>query len=322
MNVAEQVLTSSVKTLNCKTTASAYAVFDDNRKFIEMKQRPNICGVPHCKKCAKERQDRLIHTYKPYFDAYQKKDIRHIICTTPVVKRSELANALSTYMENIKRFHEKIRKTFKYPLQAIMVIEAHSQGDTYNLHSHYGIFTHINIGDFRKAWCAVWNNDNLIVKYPQRGTRPVYRTNKYAFMEYATRRRIEQPFQVELTDYYAHIRHRQLLKRIGFNKVYLAKVTTLRKEQKKLNGLPDNYTEYFLGNYDITYKFTEIEAHFRRRLAMCPDPENEMISFRSHVAQIFRSVLENDSSIKPQLEQITLNKIAVQIKTCLNVQFS
>lgn len=294
MDVREQILTNSVKTLDCKKTASAYPIFDENRKLVGMRKRPNICAVPHCKKCAKERHGRLMETYKPYFDAYEKKHIRHIICTVPVVKQEEVEQAIDDFLQKQQKFHESLRKTLKYPFRAIVATECHYQekSKTYNIHSHYGVFSHVNIRNIKKQWCKVWNDDTLIVKYPNYKGRPVFKTKKYAFMEYATRRRVAQPFTMPLQDYYAYIRDRQLIKRIGFTKEYLAKVTTLRKEQKKLNSLPDGFIEVFAGKFDITIEFPELVRRFKQKYEMNTDFDEDIITFKTHIRRLFDEVIE------------------------------
>lgn len=302
--IAQQIYEDSIKTLNCKTTASAYGVFDDNEKLISLNSRPNICGVPYCEKCERERQGRLMKTYKPYFDAHKSPFIRHIICTVPVVKRSELEGFINPFLDNIKRFHEELRKNLKYPFTAISFIEPHYQPetDTYNCHVHYGVFSLVNIKSLRDSWCKVMHDGSLVVKYPQKNGKTIFRTRKYAFLEYVTRRRTQQARKVPLSDYYGCLRSRQLIKRIGFSKVYLAMVTTIRKAQQVL---PDTQVEIFLANYDSRLKFERLEAEFRRRWALIGPERDDTVSFKSHVRRIFREIVES-MPYRPA-QQVSLN---------------
>lgn len=313
MSVGLQIYEDSLKVLNCKTTGSVYAILDGDNRLVELKTRPNICGVPYCEKCERERWGRLMKTYKPYFDAHDKEYIRHIIATVPVIKRSELDAALKVYLVNIKRFNEKIRKLIRYPFQAFILIEVHYQKntDSYNLHCHFGVFSLINIRQFRKLWCDVHGNTKLVVKFPCYRGKPQYKTRKYAFLEYVCRRRVQQARAMPLEDYYRYCKKANLLRRVGFNKVYLAKVTTLRKEQDRLNGLPDDYKQYFAGNYNLTYDFTRIEAEFRRRYEEMLCNEGDISSPKKLVGRAFKDSIGVGKPQKPVIKQLVLN-------TCLS----
>lgn len=288
-----QIYENSFKLLNCKTTASAYAILNDNDQLMKMAHRPNICGVPYCKKCERERQGRLMQTYKPYFDAYSSPWIRHIICTVPVISRSELCKSINIFLTNVKRFHESIRKTYRYPFRAVLGIEAHYQPDTdtYNLHVHYGVFSMVDIRRFRSTWCKVFSDESLLVKFPQNRGKTRYRVRKGAFLEYVTRRRAEQARRMPIEDYILYLQNQQLIKRIGFNKAYLALVTTLRKAEEEKNKLPDGYSQIFAGNFDITYDFTRIEPLFRRRYEQIWESERDILSSRSMVFRAFKDAL-------------------------------
>lgn len=304
--ITEQVYQESIKTLNCKTSSSAYGVFSPSGQLLAIKQRPNICGVPFCKKCEKERQDRLMAKYKPYFDAYEKPHIRHLIATTPAFPRGELETNIKLFFDNIKRFHEMLRKEYGYPLRTVFLVEPHYQTETdsYNLHIHYGIFSHVDIRKFRNLWCQCHNNPDLVVKFPQRHGKPVFRTRKGAFLEYFTRRRAEQARRMPLSDYFAHVKNRQLIRRIGFNKAYLAMVTTIRKAQQNDEKLGEENMLIWLGNYDTRIKFERIEAEFRRRYGLNPDYDEEIGSLKAHVRRIFRGL----SDITPTIaKQVSLN---------------
>lgn len=281
----------------CKSSKGVYGIFNSDGRFIEAKERPNICGVPHCKKCEKERQGRLMEKYKPYFDAYPEPHIRHVICTVPVIPRSELSNAVAKMLKNVQRFHESMRKTLKYRFRALLIIECHYQrvSDTYNFHVHYGVFNLVDIRAVRKQWCRVWENDSLIVKYPFKHGKPCSKIKKYAFLEYMTRRRVQQARTMPLEDYYSHIRHRQMLKRIGFTKEYLAVVTTLRKNEIE-NKLPDGYFEVYLGDIPMEDKLSVYLEKFRDRYRQNYDLESDIHSVKTIARISFKDVLHDIES--------------------------
>lgn len=309
MSVQRLIYRDSIRTLNCKTSASVYSVLNEKGDFIGFKKRPNICRVPYCEKCEEERKKEFIAKYKPYFDAYPSPDIRHIICTVPVFSRSDLARNLDFYLINIRLFHEKIRKVLKYSFRAFCLIECHyqKQKDTYNFHCHYGVFNAVDIKTLRKFWNQVWRRGGLIVKYPEKDGKPRAMVKKYAFLEYVARRRVQQPRTMPLEDFYAHIRHRNLLKRIGFNKEYLAVVRNLRNNSE----IPDGWKEFFIGHVDISYDLSRIEAEFRRRIPLPEDEIWDKCSVRQVHSRLLKDLVEEFPIV---VKQKTLYSISAKIK--------
>lgn len=333
MDVEMQLFDNSIKIMNCKSTASAYPIIDENENLIEMKSRPNICGVAYCHKCLKERQGRLMKTYKPYFDVYEKPTIRHLICTVPVIKRSELGDKITNLLENVARFHERIRKNIDYKFRAFLVIECHYQrvSDTYNFHVHYGIFSAIDKAKIAYQWNRAFGHiqkmslskfkqltkekKTLIVKFPtDKKNRPIYKTHKYAFLEYMTRRRTEQAYIMPTRDWLSYLRGRNLLKRIGFNKGYLALVTTLRKSEEQTHGLTDGLREIFAGTYDITLDITRIFSHFKLKYEQIRNEDRDLVSIKTILKRCLDYAIEQES-IKRKYKQETLNNIPVIIKS-------
>jgi hypothetical protein len=284
---------NSIRMLNCKASAAAYATVNDDGDVVGLSYRPNICRVQYCEKCEDERQRKFMETYKPYFDVHNAPHIRHLIATLPVIPRGDLGHELPIMLKNVSRFHEKIRKSLGYPFRSILVIEPHYQSDTdsYNFHVHYGIFSMVDIRTFRKLWCRAHGDDHLIVKWPQRFGRPEYKTHKYAFLEYATRRRVQQARTMPTEDYLRHLVNRQLLKRIGFSKEYLALVTTLRKLEDEESQLPDGYAEHYLGNADVRIDRERLEQHFRERYRVIRAEEADITLVKTMLFKAFRDAL-------------------------------
>lgn len=220
-------------------------------------------------------------------------------------------------LQRIKNFHELTRKRLKYPFRAFLVIEPHYQEETetYNMHVHYGVFSLFNIRTFRNLWCKAWDNPDLIVKFPSFKGKPVYKTRKYAFLEYMCKRRAQQARAMPLRDYYDYVQKRQLLKRIGFTKGYLAKVTTLRTTEDRMSKLPDGFSEKFLGACDSTYDFSRLEVYFRRRYNDLWLEERDVSTVTSMGMRVFKDIVEllkTDNTAK--VEQTDLKKIPVIIQ--------
>jgi hypothetical protein len=263
-----------IKHLNCKMSTHLYSIHDSNNEIVKFSKSPNTCGSPYCLKCAKNRQDRLLEKYLPYIDdkIYPQWWLRHIVATTPTFPRSELPNRITECLENAKKYHEKMRKE-KYPFRALCLLELKytKSDDKYYFHIHYGVMTMVNIKVMRDNWCKVWNQD-LVVKFVQdKNGNPVYKTRKYAFLEYATRRRAQQGMVIPPIDYWAYLSKRQMFKRVGFTKLYLATVSIIRKTDKDFNSLPDGWSRVYMGVIDINWdidKFLEIyKTKFREN---CP----------------------------------------------------
>jgi hypothetical protein len=299
MDVVRQIYEDSFMVLNCKTTASVFAKLNTDGEAVSLEKRPDICGVPYCRKCESERQGRLMKTYKPYFDVYKEPHIRHIICTVPVVQRKDMRLEIGLMLDNVKKFHESIRKSLNYPFRAFLVIECHYQkdSDSYNFHVHYGVFSMIDITRFREHWLKAWARDDLIVKFPAPNGKPVYRTKKHAFLEYMTRRRVQQARTIPLEDYYAFIKGRQLLRRIGFNKAYLALVTTIRKAERET----ELTSEIFLGKIDTKLDFVRIEALFWRRSMTMGVESKDILTDKARYTGLFRLVCEEYGLTKNKL---------------------
>lgn len=271
----------------------------------------------------------MLKTYMPYAEAYDSPHIKHLIATVSVVKRRQLGRAIKAYLKSTEEFHQLLRKSLGYRFRSIFVIEPHYQEETctYNIHTHYGVLCHVNLKKIIYYWNMAhgvlprgftyedfminysrepeFKKHLYIVKYPTEKGKPVFKSKFKAFLEYATRRRVEQAQTMPLADFYRHILNRQLLRRIGFNKEYLAIVTKIRKEQSEKLGLPDGYFTFWVGNYDITYKPDRIEAHFKRRYTMNPYDEAEMVSFKSHCMRIFKDILD-ERDIKPEVKQLMI----------------
>lgn len=289
MEFNEYVRRNKEKQSNCKESAGIYGIFNDRGQFIEHRSRPNICGVPYCRRCETERQKRLQGRYKPYFDAYEDEHIRHVICTTPAFSRDEFAQNVELLLNKVRRFHEKVRKSLKYPFRSILNIEPHYQEDTdtYNFHVHYGVFSMLNIKTIRDFWCDVFG-PGLTVKFPQYKGKVKYKVRKYAFLEYITRRRVEQARRMPLEDYFLYLRKRNLIKRIGFNKEYLAVVTTLRNK----NELPDGYVEVFLGSVMKTDELPVILLLFKELYKVEYDENCDIKTVKTIAYQAFQRSYE------------------------------
>jgi hypothetical protein len=286
---------------SCGRTKHAYAIINDRGDLSGLEFRPNICASPFCRKCASrggEQHKRLMLRYSPRFDdeIHPLQKVWHVITTTPEFPRSELPARLKELLDNTKRFHEKLRKNYGYPLQFHVLHEPkyNAEKDTYYFHSHYGISNKLfNLIKFRELYQDTWGSP-LIVKFPidKRGNKKPL-ANKWAWLEYVTFRRLDSILRMPPYDYFAYFRNKQLLKRIGFPKVPSRILTTIRKKYSYDHELPDGWTRIFLGKMDSSWDTAVIGDLMKREYSEFPDSFHELHTLKALLRMAFKTAKES-----------------------------
>ena len=265
---SDYMLANQPRMLECKVADYLYSVHNDQGELVGFSRRPDACLNPFCKNCKREKQEQRMRRYAPYLDdkPLPSQGLWHVITTSSAVPRSELPALVETTFRNTSRFHEKLRKSLGYPIAFLVCHEFkyQAESDTYYAHSHYGILNKLfNLIKFRKLYQETYGK-NYIVKFPinkhgnNRGL-----VNKWAFLEYCTRRATEQPLTMPARDFFEHLMHRQLIKLVGYSKVQSRIVKTIRKSYTPAGKLPDGWHAFPLGKVAKNFNLEHYGERFR-----------------------------------------------------------
>jgi hypothetical protein len=265
---SEYMLANQPRMLECKVADYLYSIHNEQGELVGFSRRPDACLNPFCANCKREKQEQRMRRYAPYLDdlALPLQSLWHVITTSPAVPRSELPALVERTLRNDTRFHEKLRKSLGYPIAFLVVHEFkyQRQDNTYYAHSHYGILNKLfSLIKFRKLYQKTFGR-NYIVKFPtgKHGNKKP-RVNKWAFLEYCTRRATEQPLTMPARDFFEHLMHRQLVKLIGYSKVQSRIVKTIRKSYTPAGKLPDGWHAFPLGRIPKNFNLEHYGERYR-----------------------------------------------------------
>jgi len=283
----------------CKESSYVYAIMTDQGELAGLSKRPAPCKKPFCQKCKKERQQQLFLRNAPYLDdrVYPRRTIRHVIATSPELASSGLAQGLNNYLEKTKRFHEKLRKSYGYAFNAFVLIEPkyHKDRQSYTIHSHYGILSFVKFAKFRELWLKTWGRNDLVVKFPSWHGKPQFYTKKWAFLEYATRRRVELPLTMPARDFFGHLMHRQLLRRIGFSKSITRIMNTIRKNYTMDRDLPDGWERVYLGKLSKDLDLSHFGERYRESYDLIHAENSDILTSKDIARDAFKRACNPES---------------------------